>query len=690
MPRLSLYRPTKTNDYKFLDRTIREMFTVGATDLYVHKYLGVGNTGPSQDLTQPQYDTLNPTNIQDLVFLENRDRKYDKDIYRLRGHYNVQNLDFDLSQFGLFLNNDIIFITIHYNDMIDILGRKLMVGDVLELPHLTDYHPLNESIPISLRRYYQITDGNFASEGFTQTWYPHLWRIKCEPLVDSQEFANILSAPIEKDNYLGDWDSSKTYVPGYTVQYGDKIYKPIQDVPAGIPPTDTDYWLLNTADMVWLQTHSYSEGDKVQTGGKVYIALQDVPVGTPITDTTYWALDTGDSLRDIIGRYNQNIAINDAVIAEAAKIVPQTGYDRSQLFVVPTFDNGQPAPPVNIVASNGVGPTPTRGSIQVFTSARFSPAPVIRIAAGAMDKLFKLDSSDFAALKKFMSVSLATAKLAPEKSDTGSGSGQVEGNTVLTINSTSEITGPYGTADNTYSSADQWPDIHLFSTEFVSRGATVIPVQDLFPTNTPDTWYQNPGLMLPEYVTLVDGRRSNVFDFNTMVVDVDIENKTITLNKPVINGIPVGSDINVGADFIGNPITQNIMDYRADADPRFYYIARYTPRSFGYSSGYMFGDGTAPNGIPTGAGITFPGNPNIGDYFLRTDYLPNLLYRWDGNLWIRIAESSRSGVAFDTTVPGQQSQMASFINNDETLTLTDGTVVPSQQPLSTLFKLTPD
>jgi hypothetical protein len=289
-----------------------------------------------------------------------------------------------------------------------------------------------------------------------------------------------------------------------------------------------------------------------------------------------------------------------------------------------------------------------------------------------------------------MSVSLATAKMAPEVSDTGSGSGQVVGNTVLAINSLGPITGPYGTADNTYSTADQWPDISLYSSEFVARGVTVIPVQNLFPTDTPDTWYQNPGLSIPEYVTLLDGTRSKVFEFNTMVVDVDVDAKTITLNKPVSNGIPVGSQIVVGSDFIGNPITQNIMDYRADADPRFYYIARYTPRSFGYTDGYMFGDGTAPNGLPTGAGITFPGNPSIGDYFLRTDYLPNILYRWDGSLWVRTAVANRGGVAFESTNPSQQSQLASFINNEQTITLTDGTVVPSQQPLSSLFKLTPD
>ena len=177
MPRLSLYREEKQNDYRFLDRNISEQLTVGGTDLYIHKYAGPLDQGPSTDFTQPQYDAMEPTNIQDLLFLENRDRKYEKDIYRLRGHYSVQNLDFDLSQFGLFLSNDTIFINVHYNDMMDILGRKMMVGDVIELPHLLDYDPLNDNptlFPTALKRFYQVTDANFGSEGFAIDWYPHL------------------------------------------------------------------------------------------------------------------------------------------------------------------------------------------------------------------------------------------------------------------------------------------------------------------------------------------------------------------------------------------------------------------------------------------------------------------------------------------------------------------------------------
>ena len=40
MPRLSLYKPEKGNDYKFIDRQASEMFQAGGTDVYLHKYVG--------------------------------------------------------------------------------------------------------------------------------------------------------------------------------------------------------------------------------------------------------------------------------------------------------------------------------------------------------------------------------------------------------------------------------------------------------------------------------------------------------------------------------------------------------------------------------------------------------------------------------------------------------------------------
>jgi hypothetical protein len=220
MPRLSIFKPEKGNDYKFFDRNIKEMFTVGGTDLHFHKYLGPYDQGTTQkdgeaSPTQPQYsgDSLNERTIQDLLFLENRDRKYSPDVYIIRGIYNVQDIDFNLSQFGMFLQNDTIFLTVHMNDVVERLGRKPMSGDVIEFPHMKEDYSLDESIPIALKRYYVIEDVNRAAEGFSATWWPHLLRLKLKTLVDAQEFRDIIGDATTTGsvaNYMSTYNREKT------------------------------------------------------------------------------------------------------------------------------------------------------------------------------------------------------------------------------------------------------------------------------------------------------------------------------------------------------------------------------------------------------------------------------------------------------------------------------------------------
>jgi hypothetical protein len=210
MPRLSLYRPEKGNDYKFIDKTVWEMFQVGGTDVLVHKYIGPGAATQGDTPSTPNYGTSNETQIQDLLFLENRDRKYDPDIYLLRGVYNLADIDFNLSQFGLFLQNDTVFMTFHINDTVEKIGRKIMSGDVIELPHLKDEHALN-NLQFALKRFYVVEEVNRAAEGFSVTWYPHLYRAKCKPLVDSQEFKQILDGVAEEGSNTTLRDIMSTY-----------------------------------------------------------------------------------------------------------------------------------------------------------------------------------------------------------------------------------------------------------------------------------------------------------------------------------------------------------------------------------------------------------------------------------------------------------------------------------------------
>ena len=307
MPRLSLYRPNRTRDYQFIDRTIKEMYTVGGVDIYVHKYMGPETGGEDSalsgngDATQPVYETLDPLNIQDLLLLENRDRIYAPDIYIMRGVFQSQDIDFDLTQFGLFLNNDTLFITFHFNAMIDEFGRKLMSGDVLEIPTLKDYYPLNQDIPKALPKYYVIQDAAYASEGFSQTWLPHLWRVKATPLTNAQEYNSILNKPMVNDTK---WD------PG----------------------------------------NFYPQGSIVEQEGNYYISISNVPANTAITNTNFWNEYTPETVSDQMSTRPKDYEINDAILTQADVEVPLSGYDVTKFYVEPTTVTGEPANPVSITA----------------------------------------------------------------------------------------------------------------------------------------------------------------------------------------------------------------------------------------------------------------------------------------------------------------------------------------------------
>ena len=297
MPRLSLYRPEKGNDYKFLDRNISEMFQVGGTDLYFHKYIGPLNT-PEGEATpeRPHYASQSETNIQDLLLLENRDRKYDSSIYTLRGIYNVADIDFNLSQFGLWLDNDTLTITVHINDTIKLIGRKPLSGDVVELPHLRDEFALND-YDVSLPRFYVIEDVGRASEGFSRTWYPHLYRLKLKKITDSQQYADILKKPTDKDtDFVGDYDATTTYTVGQIVRYEGKLYTVIANVTGVAPP-----------------------------------------------ETSYYSLYDGNSIQETVSTGNKALEINDAIIAEAEANTPKSGYETRQLFTLAVDDEGKPA-----------------------------------------------------------------------------------------------------------------------------------------------------------------------------------------------------------------------------------------------------------------------------------------------------------------------------------------------------------
>ena len=480
MPRLSLWKPQKSNDFRYLDRNISEMFTIGGVDIYLHKYLGPRTgTGESPesgnyDATQPNYDVSDPLFIQDLFLLENRDRAYDPDVYRMRTVFRMQDIDFDLSQFGLFLQNDTLFMTFHYNDMIDTIGRKIMSGDVLEVPNLQDPNPLNANISKALPKYYVVQDAAYAAEGFSQTWWPHLWRVKATPMVNAQEYQEILNKPFETNNI---WDPGQYWTAGTVVNEGDIYYEAIQNVPPGTPITDTAYWRPITSNTVWNKDDTYPAGTVIQYGDKYYTAIQEVPAGITPPNPLYWAETDGKTIGSQASTRDKDLSINDALLAQAEIDVPLSGYDTVRFYIFPTNPDGTPADP---------------------------------------------------------------------------------------------------------------------------NGPTI--------------------------------------DSTTPTVDY--------------TGV-------------------NVAD------------AAQTPRADGWTMGYLTGDGIAPNGLPVTPGISFPTNPQIGQYALRLDYFPNRLFRFNGATWIRIEDNVRTPLF---NGPGNNTLRSSFVNNTYTVPTTDIGNIPSRQSLSELLK----
>ena len=76
----------------------------------------------------------------------------------------------------------------------------------------------------------------------------------------------------------------------------------------------------------------------------------------------------------------------------------------------------------------------------------------------------------------------------------------------------------------------------------------------------------------------------------------------------------------------------------------------------------------------------FPNNPNQGEYFLRTDYMPDRLFVRQGDKWHRVFDN-----VLNTTWEGRTFPKTKYFNNEGTA-LIDGKEYESRQPLSEVIK----
>lgn len=198
----------KNKDSRFLSGVISETITMGGVVCYIWLLEGtfdqVDNNGRAstqldEGMGEAEDGIMSLFGVQDAILGENRDRSYSKDCYRMKGTYAVSQNELDFARFGIMMNNDIIQLEMHKGDMERICGRRLIPGDIVEMPHLREVG-LQKTV---VNKYYQVDNVTKSPSGYDHTYNYHILALTLRPVVDAHEFIDIMERTDEYDNTIG-------------------------------------------------------------------------------------------------------------------------------------------------------------------------------------------------------------------------------------------------------------------------------------------------------------------------------------------------------------------------------------------------------------------------------------------------------------------------------------------------------
>lgn len=167
-----------------------------------------------QALQLMEIEVTQLNNIQDRLFLENRDRDYDTSTITIKGSYTppeIQTYQSKYEQSGLF-GGETYSIEVSFAATVGLLGRPLVIGDIIQLPSQTEYTPSLQPV----LKYLEITDVAWSANGYTPNWKPTLQRIIAVPVMASRETQDVMGKLTEDIDTTGlvdidDGNIDKTY-----------------------------------------------------------------------------------------------------------------------------------------------------------------------------------------------------------------------------------------------------------------------------------------------------------------------------------------------------------------------------------------------------------------------------------------------------------------------------------------------
>lgn len=190
-----LYQKERSKNYNFIDRVVKSYLEQGGGLFHIYPMVSViGSDGIEHKIGESGFL------VGDPVFNENPSRKYSRETFDLWGVTQMKTPQFSFSFSGLsLLDGDEKEISFHYNSMVAQLGRKIMVGDVIEWTWVRDLDVLGKET--GQNKFYQVTSSERDENGWAANYKYHLWKVKVKPITNSPEFQDLFNTGKENDFY---------------------------------------------------------------------------------------------------------------------------------------------------------------------------------------------------------------------------------------------------------------------------------------------------------------------------------------------------------------------------------------------------------------------------------------------------------------------------------------------------------
>lgn len=222
----ALYKPgahfgNQTKNSRFLSKLMKNHLEMSGVWCNIYRLIGTfaqdadelgirqddnNSPVPVEESGQEPLDVGSFMGIQDPILNENRDREYDFDeIPVIKGTYTVSQNELEYARFGLALANDIITMEFHAETMERELSRRMIPGDVIELPHLRE-------VGVDGRvanRWYVVSSIVWSPTGYDPMYARHISAVILKPLRHQQEFIDLFERIDEYGKTLADQMSNR-------------------------------------------------------------------------------------------------------------------------------------------------------------------------------------------------------------------------------------------------------------------------------------------------------------------------------------------------------------------------------------------------------------------------------------------------------------------------------------------------